>query len=354
MQAIVWRPKTERHWVYLCNLFSQLQKLESGENLNSESQEEDAYMYEEDRKRKRRQERQQQEGPPRKLRRKSAKDKETEFFQELEKKEEKKEEEKRSEHERLKIRLANTQYVLKYLLGIFQENLKNNPPLGERHILWSLIGCETKGDTDYGGEKGERLRKLFHLLFEVFAVGKRISCSLVMCLFEQVWKSVDGPTFNESLPGIFSEFKSLEEAKKREFLESLYNNEFRLQLVTYILTDIGSKKEVKDAKKWEQSPLTVEKISQYYLHLLPQAEGKKGGNAATREKAEESHCLLVSFLIQSYVVQYRDHLIKNPHEFTALQNEVEKWVGRRKRKATKALSSYLHRSQACFHFIKIE
>ena len=149
---------------------------------------------------------------------------------------------------------------------------------------------------------------------------------------------------------------------------------------------MASKKLVKDAKKWEQQPgLSIEKIVNYYLVLLPQGDGKKGASGGekggkkggkgesgstclnpqiffvtltpiplvNREKSEESHCLLVSFLIQSYVVGFADHLLKHPLEYQTLQNEVDKWVGRRKRKARdNALAAYLHRATSSFHLLQ--
>ena len=132
-------------------------------------------MYEDDKKRKRRQEKLAETPPPKRTRRKTKKEQQEEAFQKkvAETTEEKK---KVSEEKKMTIRLENTQYVLKYLLGIFQENLKNRPRL-KFNFLNQLISCKTKGETTYGGEP---VSFSFFLFFFVIFV---LCCFLFLCSF---------------------------------------------------------------------------------------------------------------------------------------------------------------------------
>ena len=175
LKGKVWRPRSHGHWVYLMDILRKIGNLETKTQYSS------YVISEEEKKRKRMVAKTEFSTVLRvKYIKRMKMEKDIDFLDRITSEDEMKKNEKK------KIQLRNLQYVLGYLVGIFQENLSYNPKK-DKNALHILLSCSSSDVSSYGGNLEDRVRILldlvsFFVLLVIFCSRFFLYCIVSLCV----------------------------------------------------------------------------------------------------------------------------------------------------------------------------
>ena len=330
-----WRPSNAQHWTYICSIIRELTALESGmERMGYATKDEKHKIVKKKRK----------NAPSGDLSRPSKKTKSTaraEFFKTINSAAE---EFNEASPEARELAMLNRRLFLKYIISIFQENIRLRPPKQLNH-LYQLINCPADRFTEFGSNEADRMRHLIETqIFGLLQVGGHESRGLMQCLLEQLFYTYD-PTHDVVQPYLRSGYASLPLGKKCAFLETIHNPVYKLSVLNMMLQSAGSEGQLTaDQKKLRNAPITVFKITRYCFKLEP-AKSSDVDIAGVNKRdilsnAEEELVMLLSHLLQCFLFQCKPLTSREKEE---LSKDTTVWLKRRARKAAGRMEAYLHR-----------
>ena len=134
-----------------------------------------------------------------------------------------------------------------------------------------------------------------------------------------------------------------------------------MKVIDLILSQFSSNTRSTPKKNQAASSLTneitVEKIVFYHLKMLPK-EKEKGHSLSRNERLREEEflCMLISFLVQSFILEKIRERSLSREEREELRKAGEQWVKKREHKADDGTSlfSYLHRTSVSLALLQNE
>ena len=160
---------------------------------------------------------------------------------------------------------------------------------------------------------------------------------------------------NSIKPYITGHYDRLSDVKKRAFLETIKSQDHLMKIIDLILSQLSYYKETQKKDAYHSLPvdITAEKIVRCHFQLMPKEKVKDHVfSRSAKAREEELLCMLISYLVQSFVLKMRRSLSTKDREM--LKRAGELWVKRREKKAHRncALFSYLHRTSSSLSLLE--